>query len=83
MSEGVEVDGVVGDGQWVTSDLTLDNGGVTQVRSLLDAAGELGGELPEAQVLGVLRDEVKRRRVPEARRASVTEQDLVAVGQVK
>ena len=81
MGERVEVDRRVGHGQRVRAHLGLDDLGVLQVGRRLDAGGELGGELAEAEVLALLLDQPERGGVPEAGRPPVAEHDLVAVGQ--
>ena len=47
----------------------------------LTHAGELRRELSEAEVLGLVGDQVKRGGVPEAGGAAVAEQHFVSVGQ--
>ncbi len=81
MREGVEVYAVVGDGHRMGADVTRDDRGILDVRRILGGARELRGELTEAQVLRLFSNEVKRRRVPEARGATVAEQHFVAVGE--
>ena len=83
MRERVKVDRVVRDAEWMRAHITGDDLGVTQVRRLFHAARELGGELAEAEVLGVLVHQMERRGVPEAGGAAVAEQHFVAVGKVE
>jgi hypothetical protein len=59
----------------------LDDDGVADERVLDDARGELGTELAIGQVQRALVDEPERRGVPERRRTTVAEDDLVTVGQ--
>jgi hypothetical protein len=53
---------------------------VLEERRALGDLGELRAELPEGEVLGAALDQAEGGGVPEARRAAVAEDDLVAVG---
>ena len=78
MRPGVDVDAGLGARRGPGAGGRLDDRGVAEERGGLRGLGELGGELPEHQVLAALADQAEGRDVPERRRAAVAEDHLVA-----
>ena len=78
VGQGVDVDGVVGDGVGMVAGLRRDDRRVGEVRGGGAGIGELAGELAEHEVLAAPLDEPERGDVPEHRRAAVAEHDLPA-----
>ena len=79
MGQAVGVHLGVGDRSRARPGLGDDDIGFLEEGSGPGAVGELGGELPEAEVLGLPLSEAESSRVPERRRPPVAEHDLVAV----
>ena len=71
MGEGIEIDGVIGDGLGVSTHLRGDDLGVLEPGSSLGGSSELGGELSEVQMLGLGLDQPKGGGIPETGRSTV------------
>ena len=81
VGEAVGVDVGVGDRERVGARVGEEVGRLVEVRRGRGDLGELGRELPEAEVLAAAVDEPEGGGVPERRGAAVAEQHLVAVGE--
>ena len=83
MGEAVEIDVVSSDRCRVVADVGGDDLRVVEVRCLCRGGTKLRRELAEAQVLTLPLDQAEGCGIPEAGRAAVAEQHLVALGQVE
>ena len=78
---GIGVDARLGDRCRQRARVGLDHRRGGEPRRLLGGLGELGGELPEGQVLALLADQAGGGDIPERRGAAVAEHHLVPLGQ--
>jgi hypothetical protein len=79
----VGVDPGLAGGQGDRAGVRLRDHRVSEERCLGDGRGELRGELAIRAERGTVADEADRGGVPEGRRPTVAQDDLVAVGQVE